>query len=164
MAIEDLAVMIVGEAALVFATLVLARNTERLHKSTNVLAQIEKRRDFRQTLHDRIELAESLTALEPIWIHEYLDGVSGRTMGTAGDVARAIRGLRPLIPKTGDPDLPDLVQNLDFLIRQLDNADAGAGISAELGKDVSKAVENMKGRLKNLLPRWRKELEAVYGE
>jgi hypothetical protein len=164
MAIEDLAVMIVGEAALVFATLVLARNTERLHKSTNVLAQIERRRDSRQTLHDRIELAESLTDLEPIWIDEYLGAASGRSMGHTGDVAKAIRELRPLLPKTGDPDLPDLVQNLDFLIRQLDNADAGAGISAELEKGVSKAVENMKGRLKNLLPRWRKELEALYGE
>ncbi len=164
MAIEDLITSAIGDAALVGATLVLAYVTLTLSKETKMLAQIERRRDARQTLHDRIELAESLTALEPIWIDEYLGAASGRSMGPAGDVAKAIRALRPLLPKTGDPDLPDLVQNLDFLIRQLDNADAGAGISAELEKDVSKAVENMNGRLKNLLPRWRKELESLYGE
>ena len=164
MAIEDLVVTIAGDAALVFVTFVLARHTQSLYKATNVLAQIERKRDRRAALNERILLAERIGGVEPVHVLEYLNSFPGRQEGFVYSVSTFIRGLRPLIPKDGDSDLPDLVQNLDFLITQMDNADAGSKTSPELQKDVSKSVENVKGRLKNLLPRWRKELEALYGE
>ncbi len=166
MALEDLAVTIVGDAALVFATLVLARNTRALYKATNVLGQIERKRDLRLVLSERIEISEGLSAMEgPILVTEYLGGVGRRTIPQVAEAAAWIRRLRTLIPKIEDKSTSNLVFSLDYVIMNLDNADGGAIGNESVVNEVSKHVESIKGQLRNIfLPRWRKELEALYGE
>ena len=159
MAIEDT----VAAFALVAATSVLAFNTFILYRATNVLAQVEKKRDRRQFLRERISLGESITGMESNLITLYLAGVRQMNEQVA-DAANSVRRLRAILPKDGDPNLSNLVFSLDYVNMNLDNADGGAELSG-VEKEVLKHVENIKSKLKlSLLPKWRAELHASYGD
>jgi hypothetical protein len=165
MAIEDLVVAAVGDAALVSATLVLAYVTRALYKETSVLAQIEKKRDQIQVLSERVKLAEGLIVLEPILISTYLGGPGMRATSGVAEAAASVRRLRIILPKPNDKALSDLVFSLDYLIMNLNNADSGAIDPSGVEKEISKQVEFIKGQLRNnLLPKWRAELQALYGD
>jgi hypothetical protein len=57
------------------------------------------------------------------------------------------------------------VFSLDYLIMNLNNADSGAIDPSGVEKEISKQVEFIKGQLRNnLLPKWRAELQALYGD
>ena len=162
MAIEDLIVAAVGDAALVGATLVLAYVTRALYKETNVLAQIEKKRDLTHVLTERVELGEGIAGSQTELITEYMSEGYQRGLAPVAKAATSVRRLRTILPKPYDKALTDLIFSLDFLIMQLNNAEGGTDLSNVL-KEVSKHVEFVKGQLRNnLLPKWRRELEALY--
>lgn len=164
MAIEDLIVSAVGDAALVAATLVLANVTRALYKETNVLAQIEKKRDLRQTLSERIEIGEALAAVQPGLITEYLGGAS-RHAPVVLEAAAQVRRLRTLLLEGGDTNLSSLKFSLDHIMMNMDNADGGATDMSGVEKEIGKHVENVKSKLRiAFLPQWRKELQTLYGE
>jgi hypothetical protein len=165
MAIEDLVVMVVGDTALVLATLVLARHTKSLYKATNVLAEIERRRDLRHVLSDRIEFGQRVSRIEPILVTKYLTLGGFGADQSGAEAAADIRGLRRLMPKSRDPEGFDIAPALDDLIYLMDRVFSQGGDTKGVETDVSKQVEFIKGQLRNiLLPRWRKELEGLYGE
>jgi hypothetical protein len=160
MAIEDT----IATFALVGATLVLAYNTWSLYRATTVLGQIERKRDLRQAFGERIEIGENLAAVQPAVVTEYLGGAS-RHAPVVLEAAAWIRRLRTLLPKDRDENLPSLKFSLDYVMMNMDRADGGSTDFSGVEKEVVKHVDNIKGRLtNNLLPKWRRELEALYGE
>jgi|SRR2546429_752548 len=158
MALEDTAATI----ALVAATLVLAYVTRYLYKATNVLAQIESKRDRRSGLTQRIRLGESLATMNATLITDYLSSEVARAQPQVSQAAAWVRTLRTFLPKDQDPALRNLVFSLDYLIMNMDNVVGGATDTSGVETEVLKHLEIIKGHLRNnLLPKWRTELETL---
>lgn len=161
MAIEDT----IATFALVGATLVLGYHTRALYKATNVLGQIEKKRDLRQARLRRLEYAEEMLTTESMFVREYLSKGGTRASGPAAEAAATIRGLRTTLSKLISKPLTELAFSLDNLIHMMDRDFAEGGDITGVEKEVNRQVESIKGQLRNLIvSEWRKEIQADYSD